>query len=59
MDHIWTIPYESDISDEVFESLTALGYSTQEAQSAISSIKDSELSTEEKLRLSLQFLTSR
>ena len=59
MDHIWTIPYESYISDEVFESLTALGYSTQEAQSAISSIKDSELSTEEKLRLSLQFLTSR
>ena len=59
MDHIWTIPYESDISDEVFESLTALGYSTQEAQSAISSIKDTELSTEEKLRLSLQFLTSR
>ena len=59
MDHIWTIPYESDISDEVFESLTALGYSTQEAQSAISSIKDSELSTEEKLRLSLQILTSR
>ena len=59
MDHIWTIPYESDISDEVFESLTALGYSTQEAQSSISSIKDTELSTEEKLRLSLQFLTSR
>tara|TARA_Y100001970_G_scaffold8156_1_gene9435 strand:- start:145414 stop:145998 length:585 start_codon:yes stop_codon:yes gene_type:complete len=59
MDHIWTIPYESGISDEVFESLTALGYSTQEAQSAISAIKDSELSTEEKLRLSLQFLTSR
>ena len=59
MDHIWSIPNGADIADEVFESLTALGYSTQEAQSAILSIKDTELSTEEKLREALQFLTSR
>tara|TARA_Y100000817_G_scaffold254984_1_gene208047 strand:- start:1124 stop:1708 length:585 start_codon:yes stop_codon:yes gene_type:complete len=59
MDHIWSIPNGSDIADEVFESLTTLGYSTLEAQSAISSIKDTDLSTEEKLREALQFLTSR
>ena len=59
IDHTWAIPYETDIADEVFESLTTLGYSTQEAQSAISSIEDSNLSTEERLRQALQFLTSR
>jgi Holliday junction DNA helicase RuvA len=59
MDHLWAIPNEVSISDEVFESLTALGYSPQEAQSAILSIKNSELSIEDKLRHSLQFLTSR
>jgi Holliday junction DNA helicase RuvA len=59
IDHLWAIPHESVISDEVFESLTALGYSTQEAQLAISSIEIKDSSTEEKLRQALQFLTSK
>ena len=44
--------------DDVFNSLTALGYSIQEAREAIRSIPEGITNTEEKLRASLQFLNS-
>ena len=44
--------------DDVFNSLTALGYSIQEAREAIRSIPEEITNTEEKLRASLQFLNS-
>ena len=61
LDQSWSIPGGAEIVDDVFDSLTSLGYSVQETRSAITSINTKEndkLTTEEKLRLALQFLTS-
>ena len=61
LDHSWSIPGGAEIVDDVFDSLTSLGYSIQETRNAITSINTEEnnkLNTEEKLRLALQFLTS-
>ena len=61
LDQSWSIPGGSEIVDDVFDSLTSLGYSIQETRNAITSINTEEnnkLNTEEKLRLALQFLTS-
>ena len=44
--------------DDVFNSLTALGYSIQEAREAVRSIPEDITNTEEQLRASLQFLNS-
>jgi Holliday junction DNA helicase RuvA len=60
MDHVWSVPSGGESVDDVFDSLTALGYSIQETRDAISSVPSHEvLTTEEKLRHALQFLTSR
>ena len=60
MDHVWSVPASGESIDDVFDSLTALGYSIQEARDAIASVPSHEiLTTEEKLRHALQFLTSR
>ncbi|MBV46936.1 MAG: hypothetical protein CL900_06965, partial [Dehalococcoidia bacterium] len=40
-------------------SLTALGYSIQEARAAIGSINSDNLSTEEKIRMALENITNR
>ena len=59
MDNVWSIPTESSAND-VFDSLTALGYSVSETREAIASVpNDQELNTEDKIRRALQFLTSR
>ena len=61
LDQSWSIPGGAEIVDDVFDSLTSLGYSIQETRNAITSINTEEnnkLNTEEKLRLALQFLTS-
>ena len=61
LDQSWSIPGGAEIVDDVFDSLTSLGYSIQETPNAITSINTEEnnkLNTEEKLRLALQFLTS-
>ena len=59
MDNVWSLPTES-ATDDVFDSLTALGYSVPETREAIASLpSDPELTTEDKLRHALQFLTSR
>ncbi|MED5429007.1 MAG: Holliday junction branch migration protein RuvA [Chloroflexota bacterium] len=61
LDQSWSIPGGAEIVDDVFDSLTSLGYSIQETRNAINSINTEEnnkLNTEEKLRLALQFLTS-
>ena len=59
MDNVWSLPTES-AADDVFDSLTALGYSVPETREAIASLpSDPELTTEDKLRHALQFLTSR
>ena len=59
MDNVWSLPTES-VTDDVFDSLTALGYSVPETREAIASLpSDPELTTEDKLRHALQFLTSR
>ena len=61
LDQSWSIPGGAEIVDDVFDSLTSLGYSVQETRRAITSTSTGEndkLTTEEKLRLSLQFLTS-
>ena len=61
LDQSWSIPGGAEIVDDVFDSLTSLGYSVQETRSAITSInikENDKLTTEEKLRLALQFLTS-
>ena len=61
LDQSWSIPGGAEIVDDVFDSLTSLGYSVQETRRAITSINTKEndkLTTEEKLRLALQFLTS-
>ena len=59
MDNVWSLPTES-VTDDVFDSLTALGYSVPETIEAIASLaSEPELTTEDKLRHALQFLTSR
>ena len=61
LDQSWSIPGGAEIVDAVFDSLTSLGYSVQETRRAITSTNTGEndqLTTEEKLRLALQFLTS-
>ena len=61
LDQSWSIPGGAEIVDDVFDSLTSLGYSIQETRNALTSINTEEnnkLNTEEKLRLALQFLTS-
>ena len=59
MDNVWAIPIEA-AADDVFDSLTALGYSVPETREAIASLpSERELTTEDKLRHALQFLTSR
>ena len=61
LDQSWSIPGRAETVDDVFDSLTSLGYSIQETRNAITSINTEEnnkLNTEEKLRLALQFLTS-
>ena len=61
LDQSGSIPGGAEIVDDVFDSLTSLGYSIQETRNAITSINTEEnnkLNTEEKLRLALQFLTS-
>ena len=59
MDNVWSLPTESAV-DDVFDSLTALGYSVPETREAIASLpSEPELTTEDKLRHALQFLTSR
>ena len=59
MDNVWSLPTES-ATDDVFDSLTALGYSVPETREAIASLpNEPELTTEDKLRHALQFLTSR
>ena len=59
MDNVWSIPIEA-AADDVFDSLTALGYSVPETREAIASLpSERELTTEDKLRHALQFLTSR
>ena len=59
MDNVWSLPTES-ATDDVFDSLTALGYSVPETREAIASLaSEPELTTEAKLRHALQFLTSR
>ena len=59
MDNVWSLPTES-ATDDVCDSLTALGYSVPETREAIASLaSEPELTTEDKLRHALQFLTSR
>ena len=59
MEQTWSIPSDSSELDDVFDSLTALGYSTQEARAAIGSISAENLSTEEKIRMALENITNR
>ena len=57
MDNVWSLPTES-ATDDVFDSLTALGYSVPETREAIASLaSEPELTTEDKLRHALQLLT--
>ena len=58
MEQTWSIPSDSSELDDVFDSLTALGYSTQEARAAIGSISAENLSTEEKIRMALENITN-
>ena len=59
MEQTWSIPSDSSELDDVFDSLTALGYSTQEARAAIGSISAENLSIEEKIRMALENITNR
>ena len=59
MDHVWSVPSSGESIDDVFDSLTALGYSVQEAREAISSINLPDLTTEEKIRMALEHITNR
>ena len=59
MEDSWSIPTDSTEVDDVFDSLTALGYSVQEAREAISSINSPDLTTEEKIRMALEHITNR
>jgi Holliday junction DNA helicase RuvA len=50
----------SDVDSEVLAALTVLGYSVVEAQSALQSIpRDAPKETEERLKLALQYFSSR
>ena len=59
MEQAWSIPADATEIDDVFDSLTALGYSVQEAREAISSINSPDLTTEEKIRMALEHITNR
>ncbi|MBS21728.1 MAG: Holliday junction branch migration protein RuvA [Chloroflexi bacterium] len=59
MEDSWSIPTDSTEVDDVFDSLTALGYSVQEAREAISSINSPDLTIEEKIRMALEHITNR
>ena len=59
MEQTWSIPADATEIDDVFDSLTALGYSVQEAREAISSINSPDLTTEEKIRMALEHITNR
>ena len=59
MEQTWSIPSDSSELDDVFDSLTALGYSIQEARAAIGSINSENLSTEEKIRMALENIANR
>ena len=59
MEETWSIPSDPSELDDVFGSLTALGYSIQEARAAIGSINSDNLSTEEKIRMALENITNR
>ena len=59
MEDSWSIPTDSTEVDDVFDSLTVLGYSVQEAREAISSINSPDLTTEEKIRMALEHITNR
>jgi Holliday junction DNA helicase RuvA len=59
MEQTWSIPNDPSELDDVFDSLTALGYSIQEARAAIGSINSDNLSTEEKIRMALENITNR
>ena len=54
-----TLTAATDVDTEVLAALTALGYSVVEAQAALQSIgKDKGTSTEERIRLALQYFSS-
>ena len=59
MEQTWSMPSDPSEMDDVFDSLTALGYSIQEARAAIGSINSDNLSTEEKIRMALENITNR
>ena len=59
MEQTWSMPSDPSEMDDVFDSLTALGYSIQEARAAIGSINSDNLSTEEKIRIALENITNR
>ena len=59
MEQSWSIPSDSTDSNDVFDSLTALGYSIQEAREAISSIDSKDLSVEEQIRTALENIANR
>ena len=59
MEQTWSIPSDSSELGDVFDSLTALGYSIQEARAAIGSINSENLSTEEKIRMALENIANR
>ena len=59
MEQTWSMPSDPSEVDDVFDSLTALGYSIQEARAAIGSINSDNLSTEEKIRIALENITNR
>ena len=59
MEQTWSIPSDSSELEDVFDSLTALGYSIQDASAAIGSINSENLSTEEKIRMALENIANR
>ena len=59
MEQSWSIPSDSTDSNDVFDSLMALGYSIQEAREAISSIDSKDLSVEEQIRMALENIANR
>ena len=59
MEQTWSIPSDPNELNDVFDSLTALGYSIQEARAAIGAINSDNLSTEEKIRMALENITNR
>lgn len=54
-----TLTASTDVDTEVLAALTALGYSVVEAQAALQSVgKDKGATTEERIRLALQYFSS-